>query len=656
MSDQARELGRSSFPPRVLNTIARPQLALTGALVLFATALVLLPVTLPELLAYPVGLALLWFLPGYFVEGILLPERCELALTRLPQWLVFGLFVWAVPATALQFVNGNWFQFRLIYLVLMWVLWMASTWRRVKLAPSAEKPPKIEWHIEGLLALLGAGLALYVANGPRDADDWLYLQITQQILGSASFQLQQASEARYTLRYAFHVWLFTQAYFAEWFKIDPVVLAREILPTLIASLALIGFYGWAKTFFRNSNAALAAVAMQLVLAITFYVGDGWGRGLLARASQDKFLVWLLVVPMALGFAWQFLSEGRRALLAAYAVTVIAGLWIHPVALFLVPLSLGGFALLNLFSRASFPRARWLWLTFASLPALAAPVVIRLTTIREVFVTSSPFVEAYIRLSDGKLWIFGDWYEMDPALISHPLIILGLITLIVFAARLMRDPRVQFLWGSALVPVALLINPFTARILGEMLTPWQLWRMTWNLPCAFIFVQAGLDVIERLRLHTFRLRPSYVVALLVAVVGAFGLYEISLDRWFTNLAKDHAIEAPTREMLLTLRTTLTAPSNVLLPREMTRYAPAYTYNAVVLSNDAQKPEDARGQQIDRFYEPDADPKFLDAFLTHWEIEYAVVENESLQDDFLRQNPRADPVYRNGQLTLYRVAEQ
>jgi hypothetical protein len=156
-----------------------------------------------------------------------------------------------------------------------------------------------------------------------------------------------------------------------------------------------------------------------------------------------------------------------------------------------------------------------------------------------------------------------------------------------------------------------------------------------------------------RARGFQLRPAQVIALGLVLVTAFGLYEINVSRWYTNVVKDHALETPTADMLHVLRNTLTEPSNVLLPREITRYASAYTFNAVVLSNDAQKPEDARGQQIDRFYEPTADPKFLDAFLTHWQINYAIVENNSLQDRFLKTNSRANYLYQNSGLTLYQI---
>ncbi len=637
-----------------MSSLKRVSFWLTTALVIVASLRVTIPLVLPDAAAFLLAMVCVWFLPGYFVEGIVFPASRELSLTRLPLWFVFGLFVWTLPATALQFVGGTWFHFHLIYLALLCLLWLASAWRRGKNYP----PPTIasqqrEWFFEASLLVLCALLALYVARGPRDADDWLYLQIAQQILGSEPFQLLQASEARYTLRYAFHVWLFTQAYMAEAFGIDLVVLVREILPALVAPLALLAFYAWAREFFRRAGAAFLAVIFFLLIAFTNITGSGWGSGLIARAAQDKFLVWLLVVPLALKFAWQFLNSGRRAFLVAYALALITGMWIHPVAVFLIPLALAGFALFNLISPVRFSRARWLALTLASAPAFGAPVVIRLTTLPEVFITSSPLVEAYIRLSEDRLWIFGNWYVINPALLAQSFIVFSLLLLILFAKRLWREPRLQFLWGSALVPLALLSNPFTARVLGELFTPWQLWRMTWNVPSAFLLAQAAVDFFDAQRAGIRRMRPAVAVYLVLAAALAVGVYEVNPTRWYSNLTKDHSLDAATVDMLERLRSTLPERANVLLPRGLTRYASAYTYRAVVMSNDAQKPEDARGQQIDRFYEPNADPKFLQAFLDFWQIEFAVVENDSPQARFLKTNPRATFLYQNTALSLYRV---
>ncbi|MBI4674843.1 MAG: hypothetical protein HY741_24640 [Chloroflexi bacterium] len=641
---------------------------------LLATLLAFAPQWFPAPLALGLGMIFVFLLPGYLLEQILFAAR-ELTLTRLPIFFVFSLAVWAIPATALQVLGADWFAFRVVFVSVLWALTLGA---RILPHPSPLPPAQRERFVELALALICVGVALEVARGPRDGDDWMYLQIIQQFMASDPFQIRAATEVRYSIRYAVHVWIFLQAFLGQWLNADVVTLVREILPTLLAPLGLVSFFAWGKTLFGRGRAALLAVAIQLAIVATFARGDAWGLGFFARAAQDKFLVWLVILPVALLFAWRYLGDGKFTHWFAYGAVILAAMWVHPVSVYLVMLTLGGFALFNLISRAPFPRRRWLVLTIASLPALLAPVVIRATTLPAVFTVNTPEVAAYLRLSVGRLLFQPPFYIADPALLSHPAILFALAMLVWFAPRVRTEPRIQFLWGSTLVPLALLFNPYTARLLGEMLTPWQLWRMTWNIPAAFLLTETilcGLSVIssgarnldgqnrdfsqERLEMTSNRARlPRWqlaagAVTLIVIAVGAVWLANQNFSRSWRNLTDDHALAPAVEDMLQTLRGTLHEPSNVLLPREMTRYASAYTYNAVVMSNEAHTDEDTRGKQIDRFYDPKADPKFLNAFLDVWQIDYAVVPNNSLQNKFLQTRPHTQPLYHNAELSLYRI---
>lgn len=629
-----------------------------SALSLLATLLAFAPAVFPAPFATALGLFFVFLYPGYLLDKIFKLDLQQGQFARLPIFFVFSLAIWAIPATLLQLVGANWFAFRVVFVVTLWVLTVAafrqnrkvSSFTSFRTSSFTFDASRFSFLVPQLiLALVGLLITFLVWRGPRDADDWGYLQVTQQLMGSAQFQILAASEARYSIRYAFHVWIFLQAFLGEWLNADVAQLVRDVLPALLTPLALLSFYAWAKTFFGNTRAALVAVAIQLLIYVTSANADGWGRGFFVRSAQDKFLVWLIILPIAFSFAWNFLREGKLRQWFAYGVAVIAGLWVHPVSLFLLVLALGGFALFNFLARAPFARKRWLLLLLASAPALLSPLVIRATTLPSVFRVDTPDVEAYVRLSEGRLLFQPPFYIADPALVANAFILLSLFVLMLTAARVRQDARVQFLWGSTLVPLALVFNPFTARLLGEMLTPWQLWRITWLMPAAFVLT----DFLFHARAMFQTRRVAFAFALVLALGAAFALTNMNLARSFRNFSEDHALAAPVQDMLLTLKNNLDAPANVLLPRDITRYAPAYTHRAVVLSNDAQKPEDTRGQQIDRFYEPNADPKFLNAFLDFWEIDFVVVENGTLQDAFLKTHPRARFLYANEALTLYEL---
>ncbi len=618
--------------------------------VLTATLLAIQPRVFESTLALALGLVSIFLLPGFFAAKILFTSPQPLLLARIPIFFVFSLALWALPATALQLVGANWFAFRVVFVIVLWALLFGAFIREWRRAPQRIPISRAEIFFELALAALCLIVAYVVAHGGRNGDDWMYLQITQQFIGSERFQLIAASEARYSIRYAFHVWIFLQAFLGEWLNADVVMVLREVLPVLLAPLGLLGLYAWGKTFFGTTRAALLAVCVQLLIFVTFASGEGWGNGFFTRSAQDKFLVWLIVLPIALMFAWKFLNEGTFANWFTYGAAMIAGLWVHPVSLFLVVLSLGGFALFNLISRASFPRRRWLWLVLASLPALLVPLVMRATTLPAVFTVDSPEVEAALRLSAGRLLLFPPFYLADPKLVAQPLILLAFALLVFFAARVRSDVRVQFLWGATLLPLALLFNPIGARLLGELLTPWQLWRMTWGLPVAFILTAT---LLEWRSWRAAQWTPAKIsLALILLILIPLTLSSLNWRRAAVTFQPD-VLPPTVQDMMNELRLTLHKPSTILLPRDITRYASAYTYNARLLTNDAQKDEDARGKQIDRFYDPNADPKFLDAFLNFWEIDYVVTPRNSLQENFMQTRAGSALVYENGELSLYRA---
>lgn len=625
-------------------------LLLTGA----ATALAFAPQLFPPPLALAMGLALLLVYPGYLLEQLLFAAR-EISFTRLPIFFAFSLALWALPATALQVVGASWFAFRVVFVTALWLLTFAVYVARQRRAPppsTARVDWRAHWRIEGALLLLCLLAAFLVARGVRDGDDWMYLQIVQQLMASDPFQIRAASEVRYSIRFAAHVWLFAQAYLGQWLNADVVWLARELLPTLLAPLSLISFFAWGKTFFQSARAALLAVVIQFLIYATFARGDAWGLGFFGRAAQDKFLVWLVLLPLAFAFAWRFLRDGKSADWVAYGAALIAALWVHAISLYAVVLALGGFALFNLFSRAAFPRRRWGVLFLLTLPVLFVPLLVRATTAPAIFWVSTPEVASYMRLSQGRLLFQPPNYIADPALLGHPAILFALALLVWFAPRWRTDARVQFLWGSTLIPLALLFNPFTARVLGEMLTPWQLWRLTWNLPVALILTQGLIVISSRARNLNWKW-AAHALALLIVLGGALWLADLNLARSWKNLNSTHALEAPAADMLNYLRANLREPALALLPRAMTRYAPAYTANALVLTDNAHLREGAGGQEIDRFYDAKGDAALWETFLSRWRIEYVVAPNDSPQAKFLDARAKTLLVYRNAGLRLYRL---
>lgn len=629
-----------------------------------STRLAIDPGWLDSTLALWLGLALFFLVPGYLIGRIIAPDDDEWTVARLPHWFAYSLAVWAVPATALQLLGASWVGFRVVFVLLGWVLGVVALSR-----PRGGGGRRPAFRLRALapeLVLLGLGIgaALLTMSAPRDGDDWSYLIIVQSLASRADFQLVSGVEARYTLRYVFHVWFFGQAFLREWLNADLVTLAREVLPALLAPLALWSFYGWARTFLGGRRAALLALLVQCAIAITFTYGEGWGRGLFVRVAQDKFVVWLVLFPVILQHLWQWLSLGRRRDLFALALALLAGVWVHVVVLFILLVGVAGVALFNLTSRVAFPRRRWALVALVALPVLATPLVVRATTLPAVFTVDTNAVDSYMRLARDRLLFQPPFYLIHPDLIAHPLLLFALALLVGLASSLRGDRRVQFLWGSALVPLALAVNPYTARLLGEMLTPWQLWRFTWNLPAALIltlglvrvasYIRQGMrgggvrGAFSVLRTPRAAMTAAVVVALMAGSVAAS---DVDFGRSFAVLTRGHALDGSVAEMMQLLQRTLDRPARVVVPRELTRLPPAYTARALVLTTSVELPRGAAPTELDQFYDPASDAGSLEQFLTAWEIGYVMVENGSTQDRYLRSSAEWQLLRRNQEFAMY-----
>jgi hypothetical protein len=65
-------------------------------------------------------------------------------------------------------------------------------------------------------------------------------------------------------------------------------------------ISLFAFYALAWELFENHQAALTAVILQLLLYLTSISSHDWiGQGFFTRITEVKYLVWLVLLPVAL---------------------------------------------------------------------------------------------------------------------------------------------------------------------------------------------------------------------------------------------------------------------------------------------------------------------------------------------------------------------
>lgn len=657
---------RTDRTRRFLEPRASSITLITGTALVLATLLALFPHAISNSITFWFALVFVFVFPGFLLDRILFPAEFPWAVSRLPALFVYSLALFAVPATLLQFLGAELDAFRFVYVLILWVLsavCLARTWGQpVAQAKFAEK----EIIVEIILLVLGVIAAMVIANGPRDTDDWTYLAVLQEFIGRGHIATINADQARYSLRYTFHVWLYLQAFLARWIGVDIVTLVREVLPLLLAPLSLLSLYAWGKEFFGRLGAGFLTVIVQLLIYVTFAQADGWGRGFFARVAQDKFLVWLVILPVALQFFWRFISRGTEArkndiswtTLVAYGMALVAMVWVHPIGLVQLLLAIGGFALINLLQRSRISLRRWALIGLTSVPVFLAPLVIHAITPESIFSITAPAVKALLRLSAGRLVLQPPFYIADPSLFENPIIIfaLALVPLLVF--RLRSDRRAQFLFGSTVVTLALVFNPYTAWVLGQAITPWQLWRLTWGIPVALLVtdlvVQIAGSIGASASVPATRYSRAAIAYLVVAGIGALLLSNLNLERSVSYLRKPHALDAQLEDVMRALPRVVTDPSIVLVPRDLTRLPAAFSLNAQPISMVAHAPEDPMGAEIDKFYSGDAESDKSQQFLDFYNVNYILVpKGTPLEKQLRADRTNFNERYRNERYALYEV---
>jgi hypothetical protein len=155
-----------------------------------------------------------------------------------------------------------------IFLVVLWALGLgllARLWRLPRFPfPRVSRETIFVNVVLLALGVLVAWISYYAGRAP---DDWSYLLIVQYLRTHESFAASLAVAPREQLRFAIQVWFFLQAFLSRTAQFDAVLLARAVMPSVLAPLSLFALYAWAKEFCGKVWAGLLAVAFQLTLYV-----------------------------------------------------------------------------------------------------------------------------------------------------------------------------------------------------------------------------------------------------------------------------------------------------------------------------------------------------------------------------------------------------
>lgn len=345
-----------------------------------------------------------------------------------------------------------------------------------------------------------AHLLAVSARRPRfsfGSDEWILMRVIRYFL--------EAKPIADT--FDFDVWDLVVALVIRLARVDLIEAYRMFLPPLLIVAASLAFLALAEALFRDRAIACFSYLVLALYAVSdmHTRGEGVGMGLLVRVMEDKYVACFVMVPLAQGAFVSFLRQGHTALLAVAAALSLAAILVFPLSLVWLGLTAGATCLAALVTGRLRARPRvlvWLALTLAAGSGLAWWLRSwRAAAYFRLFDPSWPFNAVLRGLSRKQLLILSPedgWFMAHPALLSHPLMIAAVASVVCLIPRFGRCLRVQFLVCSTLVPLLVVYNPLTARLLGGWITPWMIHRVVWVVPVALTLGYALHGVLGRVQ--------------------------------------------------------------------------------------------------------------------------------------------------------------
>lgn len=549
-----------------------------------------------------IGVAAVWFLPGSLLL-ILLHRHLPLGGGDLPVlatglgmlWLVICSGVAVLLHAPLSLVTAMYWASVGSLLVLILVRRRGLTWWRRRSRDGgtgrtrdvrARLPLLLLAAIVVGLAVLKIALDGVVVSGDR----WTYLGLIRNHLDSE--QLASVSpflkDGSVSWRQVADAWGVAIAFLARWLQVDPVDLFSLHLAPILVVLGLLLYFSLARHLFRDLR--LASFAL-LVTAVYLVTDSEWNEGLgfviLSRTVEDKVVAAFACYPLAMIFFLRYVRVRETASLALFALCAVASGLIHPLGPAFCGLSVVGFWATRLLAAPGKFSLRSCMMTGLVLLAGGAVPLLQRSSVEAMSLTPTTFTPEMIRealaLHRYTLLVLDletDSYMAHPALLSHPVVILAALVLPWMAFRTRGLAAGHFIVGTMAALLVALFNPWLAPLVGKVITPWLLWRLTWIAPVGFIVAWAGGEAVRSLVRWSRNGKAAWLellgggLVLLLLVVALLGAGRRLTPSWeYLRWWNSRLIDEDLRTTLAAARDTVIPGTRIMTPVEHAHLVPA-----------------------------------------------------------------------------------
>jgi tetratricopeptide (TPR) repeat protein len=620
-------------------------------------------------LATAVSFVSIFVLPGFLLSDLVFGRREMSWLERLPVSFVLGMGTLSLPGLLLLILHSNldvlsWISVAInVILGGLGILHWKKNARDINAAQDT-----LDDHLNfSLLSafLLSIAVVIYLffstVSTWTSGDTW-YLWYIRQYLDTPRF-------ADVDLRAS---WWVLQAFMDKVAGVEPIDMFSFYLPPLLLLVSLLAFYSLAKELFKNRNAALLATLLQMLYYVSSIGSHDWiGRGFFDRIVEDKFLIWLILLPVVVLFMLKYLSIGKRKHLVPLGLSAAALSLTHPMGLVQGGISFASFALVHLlFNLKRDKIIRFVIIFILLLLFLPVPLMQRQMAVTNEYrdatfdyATGIVDVEGRFYLSRTRLLMFSaveNKYMAHPHLIEHPLTVLAILLTPLLIRYIRKSVAAQFLFSNMAIPLLVLYNPVTAPLLGRLITPWMLYRISWSFPVSLtvsFFLYKVMRWTQRslLKFSSFTLRSRLlqVIPVLIIVLVAIPLHgHIADGLGFLRERKERAVSQSERDLLVHLRERVAPDSVIMAEPDITPFIPAFV-SARVLTANAGPPLPSV-EDVGRFYRARLVNDSVLDILKRWAARYVIVErNHELAFQLSLLPSLFTRRYQNAEYELYEV---
>lgn len=367
-----------------------------------------------------------------------------------------------------------------------------------------------------------------IASIWRTVDSWAFLAYIRKYLDISRLDPSNTINTILDGRVSLSAWLVVLTYIIKLSQDFSVTHYFLYLTPIFALLAIASFYTFAATLFKNKKIAIFATCIQILYFASSLMLDsdnirGLGYALVDSIAEDKYFSVLVIMPIALLFAWRFFESRKRIDFTLFALTITTATLIHPIAYASTGLLLGSYLTVTLVwiivmtiiqtkSKTTFFINRHQLLKILKQNIITNRVLIRSILFTLLFLLLLiPYLlmaktdyeaggskgfniekaaegdEFVIERISGRHLVFNSIssYRADVTLVSHPFMVLSICLSPLLIKYFIRRKAARYLLGSLIIPLLLIFNPWTATLIGKLITATQIWRLSWSFPVSLV---------------------------------------------------------------------------------------------------------------------------------------------------------------------------